>query len=86
MQVQANHYKGIEFVRFQDLPEDQQALLRLNAEVERINIMIDGKIVSNCIQFKDYSAWYISVFRKSVAPVKEFSRPVVITEVALDQI
>lgn len=86
MQVQANHYKGIEFVRFQDLPEDQQALLRLNAEVERINIMIDGKIVSNCIQFKDYSAWYIFVFRKSVAPVKEFNRPVVITEVALDQI
>lgn len=86
MQVQANHYKGINFVRFQDLPEDQQALLRLNAEVERINIMIDGKITSNCIQFKDYSAWYISVFKQSVAPAKESSRPIVVTEVALDQV
>lgn len=86
MKVQASQYKGIDFVRFHELPEDQQALLRLNTEVERINILIDGKIVSNCIQFKDYSAWYTSVFKKSVATVEEVNRPVIVTEVALDQI
>jgi hypothetical protein len=86
MKVQSSHYKGIEFVRFQDLPEDQQALLRLNTEVERINILIDGRISSNCIQFKDYSAWYISVFRKSVAIVGGVSRPIRVTEVSLDQV
>lgn len=86
MKVQASHYKGIDFVRFNELPEDQQVLLRLNAEVERINILIDGKVVSNCIQFKDYNAWYISVFRKSVPATEEVDRSVIVTEVALDQV
>lgn len=85
MRVEGSHYKGIDFVRFNELPEDQQALLRLNHAVERINILIDGKIVSNCIQFKDYSAWYISVFRKSVAVIED-ARPIVISEIALNQI
>lgn len=86
MKVQATLYKGIEFVRFQELPENQQALLRLNTDVERINILIDGKVASNCIQFKDYAAWYSSVFTKSITPVEVVNRPVVVTEVVFDQV
>ncbi len=70
MKVQATIFKGIEFVNLQDLPADQQTLLQHNNEVERIKILIDGKVSSNCIQYKDYSYWYTMVFTKSVATVE----------------
>lgn len=69
MKVQATVFKGIEFVNLQDLPADQQTLLQHNNEVERIKILIDGKVSSNCIQYKDYCYWYTMVFKKSVATV-----------------
>lgn len=84
MKVQGSHYKGIDFVRFNELPGDQQELLRLSAEVERINILIDGKIVSNCIQYKDYSAWFTSVFKKPTVTLEKTTQPVIVTEVALN--
>lgn len=62
MKVQATHYKGIEFVSFQELPADQQLLLQGNTGLERINILINGKIYRDCIQYKAYSAWFASVF------------------------
>lgn len=65
MKVQATHYKGIEFVSFQELPTDQQLLLQHNTRLERINILINGKIYRDCIQYKTYSAWFESVFIKS---------------------
>lgn len=71
MKVQATTYKGIEFVSLQDLPADQQLLLQHNNEVDRIKILIDGKVSNHCIQYKDYSAWYANVFTKSVPSVKE---------------
>lgn len=73
MKVQPTIYKGIEFVRLQELPADQQLLLQHNLQIERIKILIDDKITGDCIQYKDYSAWFISVFSKSVAPVAEVS-------------
>lgn len=85
MKVQGSHYKGIDFVRFNDLPEDQQAALRLNSEVERINILIDDKVVSNCIQFKDYSLWFTSVFKNPVITVEKIIQPVIVPEVALNR-
>ena len=30
--------------------------------------MIEGKIVGQCLQYKDYSAWYESVFKAKAAP------------------
>jgi hypothetical protein len=66
MKVQATIFKGIEFVSLQDLPVDQQMLLEHNNEIERIKILVDGKVKSNCIQYKDYSTWYSSVFIESV--------------------
>lgn len=70
MKVQATIYKGIEFVSLQDLPADQQLLLQHNDAVERIKILIDGKVNSNCIQYKDYSYWYAMIFMKSVPPAE----------------
>lgn len=70
MKVQATNYKGIEFICFPELPQDQQLLLQHNTQLERINIMIDGKVCRDCIQYKAYSNWYASVFLQSV-PVQE---------------
>lgn len=86
MKVQPTVYKGIEFIRLPELPANQQMLLQHNTQVERIKILIDGKVNANCIQYKDYTAWYASVFVKSVVPVKEFSEPIVVTEAAMQQV
>jgi hypothetical protein len=80
MKVQSTHYKGIEFVSFQELPVDQQLLLQHNTGLERIQILIDGKVCRNCIQYKDYSDWYTSVFLKSIRLQKQYTEPVELSE------
>jgi hypothetical protein len=84
MKVQSTHYKGIEFVSFQELPAEQQLLLQHNTELERIQILIDGKVCRNCIQYKDYSDWYASVFLKSIPVQEPFKKPVKRSEVAME--
>lgn len=74
MKVQSTIYKGIEFVSFQELPVDQQLLLQHNTELERIIILLDGKVCRDCIQYKDYSAWYSFVFLKSVRPQTQYTK------------
>lgn len=76
MRAQATNYKGIEFVRFHELPADQQLLLQHNTQLERIKILMDGKVCRDCIQYKDYSDWYSSVFVKSTRPQKQYTEPV----------
>lgn len=69
MKVKSRFYRGIEFVCVDELPADQQVLLQLSFSYpERINILIDGKITRNCIQYAAYSEWYANVFKTSVAP------------------
>lgn len=87
MKVQATIFKGIEFVNLQDLPADQQTLLRHNNEVERIKILIDGKVNNNCIQYKDYSYWYSRVYLQSIDAVESPVKiPVNLTEVVVSKI
>lgn len=87
MKVQATIFKGIEFVNLQDLPADQQTLLQHNNEVERIKILIDGKVTSNCIQYKDYSYWYSMVYLKSIDAVESPVKiPVHLTEIAVTKV
>ncbi len=85
MKVQAIHYKGIEFVSFQELPADQQLLLQHNTGLERIKILMDGKIFKDCVQYKDYSAWYTSVFLKSIPVQNQFSEPFVLSEAVMSE-
>lgn len=85
MKVQAIHYKGIEFVSFQELPTDQQLLLQHNTRLERINILMDGNISRDCIQYKDYSDWYASVFLKSIPVQNEFRKPVELLEPVMSE-
>ena len=56
-------YKGIEYVQLSMLPEEERALLSQTFNREFIiKIQVNGKILSDCIQFKDYTVWYEQQF------------------------
>lgn len=76
MKVQAKVYRGIEFISVGELPAGQQVLLQHNREPERINILVDGKLLKNCIQYSEYDRWYTSVYKRSVASVTIDPKPV----------
>lgn len=63
MKVNSTIFKGIEYVQLSQLPEEQREkiLETINRNLI-IKIMIDEKIVGNCLQFKDYEVWYENVF------------------------
>jgi hypothetical protein len=59
MKVDAKIFKGIEYIVVTDLPVTQRERLisTINHDLF-IKIMIDGKIIGQCLQYKDYSNWY----------------------------
>jgi hypothetical protein len=59
MKADVKIFKGIEYVVVNELPPLQQTMLldTINHDLF-IKIMIDGKIISQCLQYKDYSKWY----------------------------
>lgn len=81
MIAKAKFYKGIEFICVSELPADQQLLLQHVQEPERIKILMDGKILSNCIQYRDYCHWFNTVYKSSVQPAAVEQAPVMLTPV-----
>jgi|SRR5690606_5085324 hypothetical protein len=68
MIVKPSLYRGIEFVCITDLPAEQQILLQSSPQFpERINILIEGEIKRNCIQYHAYVQWFQDVYKTSVA-------------------
>ena len=66
MKVNSTIYKGIEYIQVRELPADQQELLLQSINHELfIKIMVEGQLVGNCLQFKDYEVWFDSVFKPS---------------------
>lgn len=71
MKVLSTIYKGIEYVQVSALPSDQrEKLLQTINQGLLIKILVDGKLVSNCLQFKDYEAWFEGVFRNQDKSLK----------------
>jgi hypothetical protein len=67
MKAKARLFKGIEFVTIGDLPAEQRMLIETSpAEPERIKILIEGKIVENCVQYNKYVDWYTSIYTMAV--------------------
>lgn len=59
MKADVKLFKGIEYVVVSELPQLQQAMILDTISHDLfIKIMIDGKIISQCLQYKDYSKWY----------------------------
>ena len=64
MKAERKIFKGIEFVLFDELPQEQQAkfMQTLSHDVF-IKIMMDGRVVAKCIQYHHYNNWFEKVYR-----------------------
>ena len=59
MKMLAENFKGIEFIRISNLPEDQKkAIKALIPRDKIIKIMKDKVIMHDCVQYHDYQTWY----------------------------
>jgi hypothetical protein len=64
MKVNSTIYKGIEFVEISTLPSEQKtSLLQTVSPDLLIKILVDGKLMPRCIQYKDYEEWYDNSYR-----------------------
>ncbi len=81
--VKPETYKGIEFVQLSELPQAQQKMLKstLNKNF-LIKILVNGKILHDCLQFKDYNLWYESTFKTQIVAEEQKE----ITRLELDDI
>ena len=71
MKVNSTIYKGIEYVQISALPTEQKE--RLLQTINRdllIKILVDGELVRNCLQFKDYEIWFDNIYKAETKPVK----------------
>jgi hypothetical protein len=61
-------YKGIEYVQLNDLPVDQQTMLKssLNRDLF-IKILVNGSLYQDCILYKDYQSWFEEIYKKNIA-------------------
>ena len=64
MKISSSVYKGIQYVQVSALPSEQRERLlgTINTELF-IKILVDGKILGNCLQFKDYESWFENVYK-----------------------
>ena len=64
MKVNSTIYKGIEYVQVNSLPADQKEKLlqTINHEL-LIKILIDEKLIGNCLLFKDYEVWFDNIYK-----------------------
>jgi hypothetical protein len=58
MRVQAEVYKGIEFVRISNLPnEEREKIFQTLQRDKIIKILREKELLNDCIQVTDYKAW-----------------------------
>lgn len=68
MKVISKVYKGIEYIEINDLPKIQQDKLAETLQRDLlIKILIDNKIVGNCLQYKDYEVWFDTIYKRVAA-------------------
>ena len=64
MKVNSTIYKGIEYVQVSSLPAEQKdkLLQTINHDLF-IKILIDEKLIGNCLLFKDYEIWFENIYK-----------------------
>jgi hypothetical protein len=64
MKVNSTIYKGIEYVQVNALPPDQKEklLLTINHDLF-IKILVEEKLIGNCLLFKDYEIWFENIYK-----------------------
>ena len=64
MKVNSTIYKGIEYVQVSSLPADQkEKLLQTINHDLFIKILVDEKLIGNCLLFKDYEIWFDNIYK-----------------------
>ncbi len=72
MKVEVKIFKGIEYVQVSELPQAQRELLTQTINPDLfIKLLIEGKIVSGCLQYKDYSSWYQNHYLPVISAPRE---------------
>jgi hypothetical protein len=81
MKADAKVFKGIEYVQVNELPQTQRELINRTIDPELfIKILVDGKIVSGCLQYKDYCNWYQHQYAASATVSDKVASPVEINK------
>ncbi len=72
--IAATIYKGIEYVRVAELPEEQLEAIKnwLNPETV-IKIQTENALLSDCLQYKDYQFWFEKIFTKAISEAEAIS-------------
>ena len=61
--VDPQTYKGIEYVRLNELPEEQKRIIKETLSKDLvIKILINGELCNDCVQYKDYTHWFKHIF------------------------
>lgn len=65
MKVQAENYKGIEFIRISKLPEEQRKqIVQALPSDNIIKILRENELLMDCVQFKHYEAWLEQQYKR----------------------
>ena len=74
MKADSKIFKGIEYVQMSELPQAQREILTQTINPDLfIKLLVDGKIISGCLQYKDYNAWYQEHYQAKVNASRETS-------------
>jgi len=69
--MSAESYKGIEFVRISNLPDDQKHQITRTIDHSKIIKILRGKeLLSDCVQVNDYALWIRDSFMKEVVNIQ----------------
>jgi hypothetical protein len=68
MKINSKIYRGIEYIQLHELPQPQREMLMQTIDHNLfIKIMIDGEVISQCLQYKDYSFWHKTIYVRTSA-------------------
>jgi hypothetical protein len=69
--MSAESYKGIDFVRISNLPEDQKSQITRTIDRSKIIKILRGKeLRSDCVQVNDYALWMRDSFMKEAMSIQ----------------
>jgi len=74
--MSAETYKGIEFVRISNLPDDQKNNIRQTIGDSKIIKILRGKeLLHDCVQVNDYAMWMKENFNKRISLTTDHQIP-----------
>lgn len=72
MKADSKIFKGIEYVQVSELPQTQREILIQTINPDHfIKLLVDGKIISGCLQYKDYNKWYQEQYQPAMNSARE---------------